>query len=116
MDTLKEILLSCMKGYAGKGLNSISYLTENDKNNVFTVVDIAQLKEKRIVDNGLVVRLINDRIIIEHDINDKPLVDALVQAGVSREKIVLAYAGEATQSVYELMEQYKSPEVKVVLS
>ncbi|MDX2140626.1 MAG: element excision factor XisI family protein [Chloroflexota bacterium] len=37
----------------------------------------------------------HDSVVIERDMNDKPLVDALVQAGVPREKIILAYAGEA---------------------
>ncbi len=43
----------------------------------------------------LVARVAGDRIIIERDVNDKPLVDALVQAGVPRHSIVLAYAGES---------------------
>jgi hypothetical protein len=42
----------------------------------------------------LIVRLEGDTIIIERDINDKALVGALVQAGIPREQIVLAYAGE----------------------
>jgi hypothetical protein len=35
-----------------------------------------------------------DRIIIDEDTTDRPLVDALISAGVPREKIVLLYAGE----------------------
>lgn len=31
MDTLKHILLREMKGYAGKGLNGISYLTQDEE-------------------------------------------------------------------------------------
>ena len=33
-------------------------------------------------------------IIIDRDINNKPLIDALVQAGVPRTQIILAYMGE----------------------
>jgi hypothetical protein len=33
-------------------------------------------------------------VIVEVDNTDKPLVDALVQQGIPREQIVLAYAGE----------------------
>jgi hypothetical protein len=33
-------------------------------------------------------------VITEEDLTDRPLVDALVRAGVPRDKIVLAYAGE----------------------
>lgn len=35
-----------------------------------------------------------DTVIIDEDLTDRPLVDALVRAGIPREKIVLAYAGE----------------------
>jgi hypothetical protein len=41
-----------------------------------------------------VVRIIDNHIIIDHDANNKSLVDALEQAGIPREQIVLAYAGE----------------------
>jgi hypothetical protein len=84
-----------MMGYAGKALNGYSYLTSSADQQVFTVVSVGQVRGQRIVDTGLVVRLRNNRIIIEHDVNDKPLVDALLQAGIPRQQIVLAYAGEA---------------------
>ena len=38
---------------------------------------------------------LGDTIVVECGLNDKPLVDALVQAGVPREQIVLVYAGES---------------------
>ncbi|HEX2620317.1 MAG TPA: element excision factor XisI family protein [Phototrophicaceae bacterium] len=94
MDTLKQSLLDVMKGYAGEGLNGVSYLTYDDEHNIFTVVGIATLGKERIVDNDLVVRLVGDRIVIEYDVNDKPLYEALMQAGFPREQIILAYAGE----------------------
>ncbi len=53
------------------------------------------MRDKQPVDTGLVARVAGDRIIVERDVNDKPLVDALVQAGVPRRSIVLAYAGES---------------------
>ena len=43
---------------------------------------------------SLLVRILPGVVVIERDQNDKPLVDALVQAGIPREKIILAYAGE----------------------
>jgi hypothetical protein len=57
----------------------------------YTVTSIATLDDERFINVGLVVRLDGDHIIIEHDNNNKPLVDALVQAGIPREKIVTAY-------------------------
>jgi hypothetical protein len=93
--TLKDTLEHVLVGYAGKALNGCSYLTSSADQQVFTIVSIGQVRDQHIVDTGLVVRLMNDRIIIERDVNDKPLVDALVQAGVPRGQIVLAYAGES---------------------
>src|SRR5258706_12686771 len=97
MDRLSETLQEVMKGYAGKGLNGYSYMTSSEDGQFFTVVSIGQVRGKQIVDTGLAVRLIHDKIIIEHDINDKILLDALMQAGIPREQIVLAYAGEKVE-------------------
>lgn len=62
------------------------------------MVSIGYLPDKRIVDTGLIVRVVSDPIIIERDVNDKPLVDALLQAHVPRRQIVLAYAGEPVEA------------------
>ena len=95
MGSLRETLQHEMAGYAGKALNGYSYLLDNADQDIFAVISIAQLRDERIADAGLIVRLVDDKIIIELDLNSKPLVDALVQAGVPREQIVLAYAGES---------------------
>lgn len=97
MDRLSDILKTTLAGYTGEALNGYSYLTESQDGMVFTVVSIGYLPDKRIVDASLIVRLVGDRIIIERDVNDKPLVDALVQAGVPRQQMVLAYAGEPVE-------------------
>jgi len=99
MDTnsLKETLIHVLKGYAGEAWNGYSYLTSSEDQQVFTVVSVAQVRDKHIVDADLIVRLHNDRIIIERDVNDKILADALMQAGVPRNQIVLAYAGESVE-------------------
>lgn len=94
MDNMKEIVRTVIEGYAGKVLNGYSYLTVSPDEQVFTVVAIGKAKGERFATTGLIVRLVGGLIIIERDVNDKPLVDALLQAGVPREKIILAYAGE----------------------
>jgi len=98
MAGLKDILQETMQGYAGRAFNGYSYLTFTKDADLFSVISVGQVKDKRIVNMGLVVRLQDDLIIIEHDINDKSLVDALVQAGVPRAKIILAYAGETLET------------------
>ena len=97
MDTLTETLRQVMMGYAGEALNGYSYLTSSADQQVFTVVSVGHVRDQRIVDTGLVVRIKNRHIIIEYDVNDKPLVDALVTAGIPRNQIILAYAGEIAE-------------------
>jgi hypothetical protein len=94
MDTLRDTLRRVVMGYAGKALNGHSYLTVSSDEQIFTVVALGTIQGKRFANTGLIVQLVGDIIVIERDVNDKPLVDALVQAGVPREKVILAYAGE----------------------
>lgn len=88
--TLKETLLS----YAGEGLNSYAYLMSNAEETAFAVIASASVRGKPVVNTGILARIESGLIIIERDMNDKVVVDALVQNGVPREKIILAYAGE----------------------
>ena len=46
--TLKQILIEEMKKYAGEGLNAYSYLTENEAENLYTVVDIPPCAENAL--------------------------------------------------------------------
>jgi hypothetical protein len=49
------------------------------------VVSIGYVPDKRIIDTGLIVCVIENRIVIERDANDQPLVDALMQANIPRQ-------------------------------
>ena len=89
--TLKQILIEEMQKYAGEGLNAYSYLTENEIENLYTVIDIATVRGKRIVGTVLVARLHENNIIIELDHNSKLLADALTARGVPEDQLVLAY-------------------------
>ena len=89
--TLKQILIEEMQKYAGEGLNAYSYLMENEIENLYTIVDIANVRGKRIIGTVLVARLSDDKIIIELDHNNKLLADALVARGVPEAQLVLAY-------------------------
>ncbi len=80
--------------YAVNGINVESYLTQNDEATLFAVIDLSIQDGKRFADASLIVRIEDERVIVEHDMNDKPLVDALTQAGIPRRRIILAYAGE----------------------
>jgi hypothetical protein len=93
MDNLSDSLAAAMVGYAGRDLNGESFLTYNDDRTVMTVISIGDLRWQHFAMTSLVARLANRHIVIEHDNNSKPLVDALVAAGVPRQQIILAYAG-----------------------
>lgn len=42
----------------------------------------------------MLARIVGDTVIIEEDRTDKPLEERLIAAGVPREKIICAYAGD----------------------
>jgi hypothetical protein len=90
-----EILRQEMAKYGGEGLNSITYVTENFDQTAFT----STTAYKNIHDPqpfvDLLVTLVGDKIVIQEDRNSDPLYEALVQAGIPREQIILAYAGES---------------------
>ncbi len=94
METLAEITRREVAAYAGRMLNGWSYMTVDEANQVFAVVSVATGKTERWVGADLIARIAGDQVVIEYDSNNKPLVDALVQAGIPRQQIVLAYAGE----------------------
>jgi hypothetical protein len=94
MDSMKAVVRQVVAGYAGKGLNSMSYLTQSEDGSVLTVTDFAWIRGEHISGVSLMVRIVGDVIIVERDQNDKILKDALLQAGIPREKIILAYSDE----------------------
>ncbi|HXT36197.1 MAG TPA: element excision factor XisI family protein [Chloroflexota bacterium] len=95
MDTLSNTVKYAMLGYAGQALNGWSYLTSSDDQSLFTILSVGQAGGQHIVDTGLVVLIRSGRVIIERDVNDRPLVDVLIADGIPRDRIVLAYAGES---------------------
>ena len=94
MDRLRETLIAVLEGYTGKAFNGYSYLTSSADQRHFVITSVGTVQGKRIINTGLVVQLTGDIIIIDRDINNKPLIDALVQAGIPRQQIILAYLGE----------------------
>lgn len=93
--TLKQILVEELEGYTGEGLNDFAYLTANESERLYSIVDIAQVRDKRLVGTVLVARLTDEQVVIELDRHDKLLVDALRARGVPESQIVLAYRGDA---------------------
>ena len=89
--TLKQILEEEMRDYAGEGFNAVSYLTVNEEEQLYAVIDFANIRGKRIVGAVLIARLVDDVIYIDLDYNNKMLVDALRARGVPENQMVLMY-------------------------
>jgi CTP:phosphocholine cytidylyltransferase-like protein len=99
MDNLKSVVQETMRGYSGRGINGSSYFMQDDSHDVMSIVGQYTVRGEHFVDTSLLVRVLDNRIIIERDVNNKPLVDALLQAGIPREHIILAYAGEQVKEI-----------------
>ena len=80
--TLRHILLEELEGYTGEALNEFAYLTTNGTEQIYTIVDIATVRDKRLVGTVLVARLANDQVVIELDRCDNFLADALKARGI----------------------------------
>jgi hypothetical protein len=94
MDSLKQTVRQVVAGYAGKVINGYSYLTQSEDASVFTVVVVTERHGKHHSGVSLIVVVSSDHVIVERDQTDKIVLDALLQVGIPREKIILAYAGE----------------------
>lgn len=89
--TLKQLLLEEMQGYTGEGYNDVATLTVNETDHMYAVIDIANIRGRRVVAAVLVAHMTDDQIVIDQDLHDKMLVDALKARGVPESQIVLAY-------------------------
>ena len=100
MENITTILSSEVKKYAGsgRGANIRLFALLDDEHRTYAVNAVSYPRTERNKYAGVVVlaRISGDKIIIEieEDATDKPLYEALLQQGIPRERIVLAYAGE----------------------
>ena len=95
IETLREKLIEEMELYVRYGVHNVGFLTQSPDHTVFATICIDKDQTEHFADFIQIVRIVNDIIVIEQDkATDKPLVDALLQAGVPRRQIILVYAGE----------------------
>lgn len=81
--------------YAGYSDQSTLYSVLDDIHQIYAVIDVPRWPRTYSTEIVVLARVVREYIVIEEDVTDKPLVDALmVNAGVPRAKIVLAYRGE----------------------
>lgn len=94
MGHLADVVKREMKSYAGSGTHTKLYAISDDAAQIYTVNVIDNSPQRRPARVVVMARIVDDRIIIEADTTDRPLVRRLVEAGIPREKILLAYTGE----------------------
>lgn len=98
MAALGQILREEVAKYAGngQGANLRLFAILDDEHQVYAVnaVDYPDRDEDEFAGVMILARIYNEQVVIEEDATDKPLLDALLQRGVKREQIVLAYNGE----------------------
>jgi hypothetical protein len=91
--SLAQITRREVEMYAGDCGNCTLYPVLDDDNLTYTVVSMTEDRHSASV--VVMAQIVRDMVVILEDTTDKPLMDALmVNAGVPRDKIILAYVGE----------------------
>lgn len=94
MDYLEQTVKDIVFGYAGGGPNILVFAIANPVKKVYAVLVVDHPIRKQPAGVMIMARIIDDRVVIEEDMTDKPLIDKLLDAGIPREQIIKAYAGE----------------------
>ncbi|MBA3868997.1 MAG: XisI protein [Anaerolineae bacterium] len=93
--SLAEISHREVERYVGYSDQSTMYFLSDDDHQVYTVIDIPHIPRSYSTEIVVMARVVGDYIVIDEDTTDKLLVEALIiNAGLPREKIILAYQGE----------------------
>src|SRR5947209_1237987 len=90
-DVVKEVVFS----YATAGLKLRTFALSNEEQAIYGVIVTDWPERHRPAGVVILTRIEGDQVIIEEDLTDRPLVEALVSAGIPREQIVLKYAEES---------------------
>jgi len=93
--TLEAVVRREVQLYAGTSDTDKLYALLDDTNKTYAVVIIPGNADDRPAWVIVMAQIIDDKVVVIEDITDQPLVEALmVNGGVPREKIILAYKGE----------------------
>jgi hypothetical protein len=98
---LETILRREVADYAGPALRARTHYVEDAARLTFAVVAFSDHPLRFRGQIVVMARIVDDHIVIDEDISDRPLVDELVRAGVPRDRIVLYYAGETLPETSE---------------
>jgi len=95
-ESIAQITRREVEAYAGGCANCRLMRIADDERQIYVVIAIPDDKAMRPTWTTVCARVVGGYIVIEEDTYiDKPLVDALmVNAGIPRDRIILAYKGE----------------------
>jgi hypothetical protein len=93
---LTEITRREVELYAAYSPLAVLYPVLDDEHKTYVVVIIENKPSKEPPGIVIMARVVGDIVVVDEDTTDKPLVDALmINGGVPRDQIVLAYRGES---------------------
>lgn len=78
----------------GGDWKAITYPVSDTARQHYTVLIIPDYPRKYHAAIIVAARVVDDFVVIDEDITDRPLWKELMRAGIPREKIILTYAGE----------------------
>jgi hypothetical protein len=93
VEQLMETVRHEVAEYVCLSPNATAYFVENSDQRVFAVLSVPT-KDPQKTSVVIMARVIDNQVVIESDKTNKPLYEALLQAGVQREQIVLRYEDE----------------------
>lgn len=99
--TLSQILLEELNDYVGRGANVVVLPVYDHERHTYALATVDYPKRQHPADIAILTRLVDNFVVIDEDLTDKKLVDALLHRGIPREQIVLVYEGE-TAPDYQL--------------
>lgn len=92
---IHTITSNVVSGYAGRSLNAKLYYIHDAVRQIDSVIVVPH-KRQNVPHIMVMTRIEGDHVIVEADTTDRPLDEALMNAGIPRNQIVLAYSGETT--------------------
>jgi hypothetical protein len=95
INNLTDIVKREVSEYAWDQADSRAYFLQDEGRHVYSVVVVPTDKPQKSV--AIIVARVtdDDKVVIETDLTDKPLFDALLESGVARGQIIRAYRGES---------------------
>ena len=96
MDNLRAIVREVVAWYAGngRGIKNRLFKSFDDEHGTYVVTSVMYPQYSDAGGIVVLVRVVGDKVVIEEDNTDRPVEQRLMNRGIPRENIILAYRGE----------------------